>query len=488
VNHTIPTLRLLSGLALLGVTATTPLAAQFDGIAAEIRRIIEEEGVPSMSVAVARDGKIVWEAGFGVANKETGLRATAHTPYSLASISKPITATGLMILVERGFVDLDRPINDYLGEAKVNGRAGDAAQATVRRVANHSSGLPLHYQFFYEDEPYRRPPMDETIRRYANLVTAPGERYQYSNLGYGLIDYLIARRADMSYPDFLRREVFEPLGMHRSAVDVPPGIEDEQAVRYAADGTAVPFYDFDHPGGSAVYASAHDLVRFAMFHLGDAVDGQRRIISEASRRAMQRPTMVTGPNRGYGIGWATRKSEAGVELVSHTGGMGGVATSLTLVPAFDIAVAVLTNSSSRWPHVVAQNILEAMLPGRVTMAETDDGERSPELALLRGTWSGTVVTHQGNLPLMITIAGDSVTARFGRMGHVPVEEISFEDGYFRGRFPGTFGTPDVERREYRVQLDLRLRGDILNGSAIAQSTPGNRVGNALTHWAELRKR
>ena len=71
-------------------------------------------------------------------------------------------------------------------------RVGNAGDATVRRVANHTSGLPLHYQFFYADEPYRRPAMDETIRRYGNLVTAPGERYQYSNLGYGVIDYVIA--------------------------------------------------------------------------------------------------------------------------------------------------------------------------------------------------------------------------------------------------------------------------------------------------------
>jgi CubicO group peptidase (beta-lactamase class C family) len=70
-----------------------------------------------------------------------------------------------MLLVERGLIDLDKPVNTYLAEAKLIGRAGDTMGATVRRVANHTSGLPLHYQFFYEDEPYRPPSRDETIRR-----------------------------------------------------------------------------------------------------------------------------------------------------------------------------------------------------------------------------------------------------------------------------------------------------------------------------------
>ena len=152
-------------------------AEVFEPIRAMIRRELVERVLPSLAVGVAREGTIVWEEGFGWADRERRVEATPHTLYSLASISKPITATGLMVLVERGLIDLDNPIDDYLGDAKINARTGKAAEATVRRVANHTAGLPLHYQFFYADEPYHRPPMDETIRRYANLVTPPGERW-----------------------------------------------------------------------------------------------------------------------------------------------------------------------------------------------------------------------------------------------------------------------------------------------------------------------
>src|ERR1044071_4990964 len=124
-------------------------ADQFDQLRHSIRKQLVDTQAPSIAVAVAKDGRILWEQGFGWADRERRIAADEHTLYSMASISKPITATGLMTLVESGKIDLDRAVNDYLGAAKLHGRAGDAAQATIRRVANHSAGLPVHYQFFY---------------------------------------------------------------------------------------------------------------------------------------------------------------------------------------------------------------------------------------------------------------------------------------------------------------------------------------------------
>src|SRR5713101_7529048 len=304
----------------------------FGAIRELIRARLVEQVIPSLAVAVAQNGTILWEEGFGWADRENRVPATEYTMYSLASISKPITATGLMVLKEQGKLDLDRPINDYLGETKLKAWIGDAADAAVRRVANHTAGLPLHWHFFYEDEPYRRPPMDDTIRRYGNLVTPPGEKHQYSNLGYGILDYVIARLSGKSYPDFMRQEVFLPLGMTRASVDIGPGLEPHAAARYGSDGLRIPFYDFDHPGGSAVFCSAHDLVRFGMFHLKAHLADQKAILSDDTLDEMQVPTTITGETAGYGVGWSINEDSLGYRTVSHGGGMGGVATSLQLVP------------------------------------------------------------------------------------------------------------------------------------------------------------
>src|SRR5262245_57083940 len=308
-------------------------AAAFDGVREFIKQQLSERRLPSVAVAVARDGQIIWEEAFGWADVEKRVSATPDTMYSLASISKPFTATGLMILKERGRIELDRPINDYLGEAKLAVRVGNPADATVRRVANHPAGLPLHYQVFYEDESYRAPARDETIRRYGNCVTAPGERYQYSNLGYGILDHVITRVSGRGYADFMREEVFLPLGLTHTSVNLGSGLEKLQAIRYGTDGAAIPFYDFDHPGGSAVYASAHDLVRFGMFHLKTHLSDQKAILKDETIDEMQKATVNTGGKSGYGIGWATDESPGGRRLVTHSGGMGGVSTMLALYPA-----------------------------------------------------------------------------------------------------------------------------------------------------------
>ncbi|GHO84718.1 serine hydrolase domain-containing protein [Dictyobacter formicarum] len=218
---------------------------RFEAIRERIERGLVERSIPSLTVAVAQGSTILWEEGFGWADRERRIPATPHTMYSLASISKPTTATGLMILKERGLLDLDRPINEYLGDSKLQAHVGSAEEATVHRVTNHTSGLPLHYQFFYQDEPYLPPSMDETIRRYGHQVNAPGEHYQYSNLGYGILGEVIARLSGKSYADFLRQEVFLPLGMLRASVNIGTVLEAFQAQRYEEDGSPYPFYDFD---------------------------------------------------------------------------------------------------------------------------------------------------------------------------------------------------------------------------------------------------
>ncbi len=305
------------------VRRAAPVQDRFEGVRALIRQALEEHGLPSVSVAVAKDGRIIWEEAFGWADRERMIEATPHTLYSLASISKPMTATAIMKLVEQGKVDLDRPVNDYLGTGRLTGLAGDAVGATVRRVLSHTAGLPLHYQFFYANGGYSRPSMDETIARYALVMNPPGEVYQYSNLGYGILDHIIARVSGKSYEDFMRTEVFLPLGMTRTSVHIGPGLEPFAAVRYDSRQRPIPFYDFDHPGGSAVYSSAHDLIRFGMFHLKNRLPKQRRILADSTIDAMQRIATPGSTTSGYGLGWGITEDDYGYRRVSHTGGCRG---------------------------------------------------------------------------------------------------------------------------------------------------------------------
>ena len=472
-------------------------ADAFRSIGEWIQCQVVETGTPSMAVAVARNGKIVYEEGFGWADRENRIVATPHTLYSLASISKPITATGLMVLKERGKIDLDRPVNDYLGDVQVRARAGDVGDASVRRVANHSAGLPLHYHFFFSDEPRPVPPMAETIRRYGNLVTAPGERYHYSNLGYGILSHVISRVSGKTYAEFMRQEVFHPLGMTHASVGIAPGLEGYQAVRYGPDGLPLPFYDFDHAGASAVFCSAHDLARFGMFHLKAHVRDQKAILPDEAIDDMQRPTVSCGEGAGYGVGWRITEDEMGYRSISHSGGMGGVSTRLALLPSEGVAVATLANASSQLPGRAAEEVLSVLLPDYArdrARRDRDGKEKEPgpqapsglPVSELSGRWTGKLHTCNGETPITLWFQDDGdVHVRLGDQMEALLSDVAFDGGRLSGCMAGDIGTEDADRRPHVLGVDMTLRGTVLNG-CITSASEGPR-GYALSHWVEVRK-
>ncbi len=493
-----------TAVALLVVLAPPALAQtpdRWQPIRDSIERQLVRVSGAAMAVAVAKDGKIIWEQGFGWANREKMIPATQHTMFSLASISKPITATGLMVQAARGKIDLDRPVNDYLGAGKLTGLAGDAAGATVRRVLSHTAGLPLHYQFFYANENRHPPTMDETIGRYGILVSAPGERFQYSNLGFGIIDYLITRTSGLSYADFMRRDVFLPLGMTRTSIDIGPGLEPYAAERYDRLGRPVPFYTFDHNGGSAVYSSAHDLVRFGMFHLKDHLADQRPIVSDSILDLMHRPVARNAfgdSTVSYGLGWVNHPDSRGYPLIEHSGGMPGVATILNLYPTENLAIVALTNGGGN-PFAIAEDIAAVLLPKYAQALRADRAKITPPVTPkftptpdLIGRWEGTLRTWQRTLPFQMVVEPDGdVKVRIGAGPDGQLESLlndaEWAGGVLTGRFAGTIPTPDASWTPHSVALDLRLVNGKLRGQASAQ-TPDTPVFFSIASYLELTKR
>ena len=484
----------------------------FDAIQIKIEQLVANGVVPSMSVAVARDGMIIWERGFGSADLEAGIAATEHTRYRLASISKQLTATGLMVLAERGMITLDAPINDYLGATKLKAYVGSAKDATVQRVASHTSGLPLHSQHFYDNEQSEPPAIDETIRRYGILVTEPGERYQYSNLGYGLLGSAISRASGKGYADFMREEVFLPLGMDRTLVHVGQGLEDGQAVNYAPDGSVVPPYNSDSPGASAIIGSAHDLIKYAMFHLKNNLPDQKAIISHTSIDKMQEPSPETAPMRkwesqgsGYGIGWVISIIKGGLRVLHHNGGTIGISTVLAIVPEENVAAAILSNSLSQWPEMILIEILRTLIPDKLKdFPKLDNATVSkqpftPDKDFI-GIWKGYVRTYDNEIPLVLDIwpTGDIHTTMDGESTDA-LRNVTYQNqphrfknaggGYFlRGWIQGDIETVDVKRgKPNKLWLELKLRNNVLNGSLISFSQRKFYTG-PLTHWVELKKK
>ena len=464
-----------------------PVGEGFAKVSALITSAVEQGRVPSVSVAATRKGRVIWERSFGWANREQHIRACPETVYSLASTTKPMIATGLLVLVGRGKVDLDSPVERYIGPAQLTVYEGLAKDVTVRRLLHHTAGLPQHFNYFYADEPGRPRQLEETIRRFAIIVRPPGEELCYANLGYAMIGHIIARASGAALGEFMREEVFKPLGMAGAVFEPDPGQRESFASTYDKQGRILPFHWSDTPGAAHAYASVRDLVLFGQFHLKDHLKVQQPILDDSMIDRMQIEkdgAMHRGGTDSYGLGWFFKETADGVRTVWHEGGWTGASAMLKLLPSEDIAVAVLMNVyDSEFVNRVTDETIRAMLAGYGTpggqAGDHAAASAPPLFELPAGRYSGEIRTFERTIPLILEKEdGGELQARLGDPVSLPKPvyilpaEVPRVPGEFLGAFAGPLGDQGAARLPHRIVLDLRMSRDDLVGTAYAMTLGG----------------
>ena len=172
---------------------------------------IARGGATGVAVAVAHRGSIVWEEGFGWANRSAGLRVTPHTPFTLASITKPFTATTLMTLAAEGRLSLDEPANRYLASSRIEGTNGNAERATVRLLGAHASGLPTMYEGYDRDEARLALSPAALLENYGRLAYPPESCYEYSNIGFSALAAIASNLTGTDFGTLMMDRVLRPL-------------------------------------------------------------------------------------------------------------------------------------------------------------------------------------------------------------------------------------------------------------------------------------
>lgn len=456
--------------------AERPRPEAFKDVSAFIRGQVDQGRIPSAAVGVVTQDGTIWAEAFGLADRERKTRATLDTTYWLASVSKPITATGLMVLVDRHAIDLDAPANRYLVGSKLRAYVGSADAITIRRLANHSSGLPQYHDFFHDG--IAPPSRDETIRRYGFAAWGPGTRWEYCNLAFGILDHITANVAGRPWRSFMEEAVFDPLGMTRTSDHSRPGRERDAAVQYNLDlaGHFVPVapYAFDHPGASAIVSSVNDLARFVRMHLNEgALDGVR-VLSPAAVREMQRRTS-TRPGRsgqGTGVGWGV-DSVRGHRSISHTGGMPGVATLVRLFPDEGYGVIVLVNAGGSAPVTqIGDRLTGVLFPesqkneppatGKSESANDDAGI----IKAWKGKWTGRIVHPDGPIPMNLeVIEPETLRVRLGDGESRDLADPSLRIDRLRGATDGWLGAVPNFHGPVLLTFQLDRKDDRLTGVA-----------------------
>ena len=340
-----------------------------------------EMGGPGAAVGVLRNGILVHRKAYGLADVEHGVALTPESVFRLASLTKQFTAAAVMLLAERGALDIDQPLETYLMGWRPRSEA-----ITVRRLLNHTSGIWRHDST--EPDRTRRPnmPVAEILERIyaAPFEYGPGERYTYNNSGYQLLGAIVAAVSGREYDEFLRAEFFAPLGMTRTGVFRHETVVPERARGYVRGRSGLLNARPDAMNWSFAAGSLHstldDLARW------DRAIRSGRVIKPATREAMLEPTRLNdGSLFPYGFGWGLG-SYAGRRLYHHTGGISGFATHMLHLRDEDLTTIVLSN---RYLFPIDQ-VTRAVLRAALDLPEPASGKAelgADQLAACEGRFS-----------------------------------------------------------------------------------------------------
>jgi CubicO group peptidase (beta-lactamase class C family) len=354
---------LFAGLAPLAA-ATVPGASAPDLDLAGMNRTFDERleanGAPGGAVAVVSSRRIIDSSGFGEADG-SGREVTADTPFLLGSTTKSFTALAVMQLVERGEVDLDAPVRDYVPELQLAGDSAD--RVTVRQVLQHRSGLPLNQA----GGPILKGASDGTSvealedLRGKELSSEPGTEMAYINANYVLAGLIVERASGMTYGEYVERHIFQPLGMDHSFADPEAaraaGLSAGHRYLFGFTDQTGPTF---HPGILAagyLMCSANDLARYLAVFLNDGVGlNGTRIISKQGLETLltpAQPTTTLGPwadgvESRYAMGWFIGGPWAEPAIL-HPGDAADSSSLMVLMPDRDLGVVALVNASNELP-------------------------------------------------------------------------------------------------------------------------------------------
>lgn len=372
--------RAIAILLLAAVAGTAPAAHAAVAIPADVRDFVgselERNGVPGAALAIADRNDIAVET-FGSTGRDDQ-PVVAATPFLIGSVTKSFTAVAALQLAERGKLDLDAPVRDYLPWFTVEPGA-DLDRVTVRTLLNQSSGIPADAGgggMRYLDDV----PIASAARELdgVELAAPPGTRFEYANGNYVLLGALIEVASGLSYGDYLQANVFDPLAMTSTFTAIGParsaGMSEGHRYWFGLTRPHVTFTDALLPAGGVI-SSAPDVARFAQTLLnGGAVDGVR-ILSRASVAMMQTPAVdatvgpwAKDPHVSYGMGLYVGGAPFGPEDASfHPGGSPDFGSMLVLLPEQERALVLLYNATPEVAMPGADGALDRIGAGAASL-------------------------------------------------------------------------------------------------------------------------
>lgn len=315
----------------------------------KIEEAMHEAQVPGLAISIVRGEGVIYGRGFGVTSvEEGGIAVTPRTLFRIGSLTKPLTGTAVMRLVDDGEIELDRPVRRYLPWFVVSDPSA-SERITIRMLLTHTSGLPHDHQPFGRRNPEAlEARVRHEVPRYA-LVAAPGTTYSYSNTGIHVLAHVAEVVTGKLYPELMRDLVLAPLAMNRTTFDPTIAMTYPHALSHGLDEGGSLRVEHRYAENAANYASGQaistvlDLSNFAMMQMHHGVFGGQLVLSEAAVQEMHRPHGPRPSGEGnYGLTFGLRTFK-GIMRVSHGGAITNFGATLDMAPEQGVAVVATYN-------------------------------------------------------------------------------------------------------------------------------------------------
>ena len=374
-----------------------------------VKRALGSTPSVGIAIAIVKDGEIVHAKGYGIKAIDRKEKVDEHTLFAIGSNSKAFTAAALSILVDEGRLTWEDKVIDHVPEFRMYNDYV-SANFTIVDLLTHRSGLGLgagDLMIFPDGADFTIHDVLNSFQ-YQRPTSAFRTKYDYDNLLYIVAGEVIARVSGMSWPDFIQKEIFEPLGMHHSVPTISRLPENANlALPHASKGEEIrqltPYEgDLVAPAGG-IYASVNDLSKWIIMQLNNGKYGKglsSELFSEKQQNQMWKPYtsmfFTTKPNlrtnthfAAYGLGWVI-KDEKGKIVIYHTGGIRGMLSKTVLVPELNLGFVVLTNSMPG--GLCYTSIAETILDSYLNIEEKDWIKELAHRAKATGMESDSVAT------------------------------------------------------------------------------------------------
>lgn len=337
-----------------GRAASTPAQAStfVAGLDDLVESLRSDFGRFGMALAVIERGRIVGERYYGFADAERRIPMSRSTLVNVASVSKAVSAFGVMRLADRKRIGLDEPVFGRITRWRLPPSEFPVSEVTAARLLSHTAGISRHTTGTWTVDD-RLPTLEAALSGdnggYGDtrLILKPGTKWSYSGGGYSILQMLVEEVTGKRFSEYMNSEVLPGLGIRNSWFGWPPQVERASAVYYDEFGRPVPAYRTIEEAAGAFNANAADLARFALA-FSDVRDGKwRPALSKAlmARMTAPAPAAEVGPDARFGLGLLLQRLPDGRTIISHDGGNPGSGAFFAIHPETGNGIVVLVNRS-----------------------------------------------------------------------------------------------------------------------------------------------